>query len=187
MMPEVIINNQESKSLNLSNFVSINGISFFTYNPVNFKASRIYRSTFSRPQKVENLHSLIYDEFKIHNIFNMRINKVVCCYENNLASFVPKSLFEEESLSEYLNKNIDLKENDLSYYVLMIASEFKIDSNTIPLYIIGEIVYQDNYYNELYKFVRSINFLRPLTRLNFESKPMNIHKDFCLINAIECV
>ena len=36
--------------------------------------------------------------------------------------------------------------------VLMIASEFKIDSNTIPLYIIGEIVYQDNYYNELYKF-----------------------------------
>jgi hypothetical protein len=277
MMPEVIINNQESKSLNLSIFVSINGISFFTYNPVNFKASRIYRSTFSRPQKVENLHSLIYDEFKIHNIFNMRINKVVCCYENNLASFVPKSLFEEESLSEYLNKNIDLKENDfisydviaradwinvyvpfvnvnnmlldhfgsfsyfhstsiwidfinyhskadsetiwgvykqeqnthivllknkklqfyncfksdsendLSYYVLMIASEFKIDSNTIPLYIIGEIVYQDNYYNELYKFVRSINFLRPLTRLNFESKPMNIHKDFCLINAIECV
>ena len=65
-MPEVIINNQESKSLNLSIFVSINGISFFTYNPVNFKASRIYRSTFSRPQKVENLHSLIYDEF-IHN------------------------------------------------------------------------------------------------------------------------
>ena len=50
-------------------------------------------------------------------------------------------------------------ENDLSYYVLAIASEFKIDSNTIPLYIIGEIVYQDNYYNELYKFVRSINFL----------------------------
>ena len=69
----------------------------------------------------------------------------------------------------------------------MIASEFKIDSNTIPLYIIGEIVYKDNYYNELYKFVRSINFLRPLTRLHFESKPMNIHKDFCLINAIECV
>ena len=73
MMPEVIINNQEAESLNLSIFVNINGISFFTYKPVNFKASRIYRSTFSRPQKVENLHSLIYDEFKIHNIFNMRI------------------------------------------------------------------------------------------------------------------
>ena len=93
-MPEVIINNQEAEYLNLSIFVNINGISFFTYNPVNFKASRIYRSTFSRPQKVENLHSLIYDEFKIHNIFNMRINKVVCCYENNLASFVHNYLFE---------------------------------------------------------------------------------------------
>ena len=55
MMPEVIINNQEAEPLNLSIFVNINGISFFTYNPVNFKASRIYRSTFSRPQKVENL------------------------------------------------------------------------------------------------------------------------------------
>ena len=47
----VIINNQESKSLNLSIFVSINGISFFTYNPVNFKASEY--EVLSRPQKLK--------------------------------------------------------------------------------------------------------------------------------------
>lgn len=43
-------------------------------------------------------------------------NEVRCSVENNLATLVPKSLFEESALHEYVQKDIDVKPNDFITY-----------------------------------------------------------------------
>ena len=64
------------------------------------------------PQLASWMPGLHCDPFKKYPV----IEKI---YAGPHGSFVPKSLFEEESLNEYLNKNIDLKENDfISYDVI---------------------------------------------------------------------
>lgn len=114
-MPEYKTKNKES-DLKLSIHVHVNGLSFFTHNQKTKKASHIYREVFDAYVPVENLHEHIRAALKTQGILEQHFNEVRCSVENNLATLVPKSLFEEAAIHEYVQKDIDVKPNDFITY-----------------------------------------------------------------------
>ena len=92
-MPEYKTKNKE-RNLNPSIHVYVNGLSFFTHNQKTNKASRIYREVFDTYLPIESLHEHIRAALKEQGMLEHAFNEVRCSVENNLATLVPKSLFE---------------------------------------------------------------------------------------------
>ena len=114
-MPEYK-NKYKERNLNLSIHLYVNGLSFFTHNHKTNKASQIYREVFDTYLPLESLHEHIRAALKEQGIFEHAFNEVRCSVENNLATLVPKSLFEESALHEYVQNDIDVKPNDFITY-----------------------------------------------------------------------
>lgn len=259
-------------SLNLSIHVYMNGLSFFTYDVKTHHTSKVYRKLFKQHIPVEKLHEHVHAELKAQDLIGQPFNKIRCSVENNLATLVPKSLFEEASLHEYVQKDIDIRTNDfvtydifpsadwvnvyvpfvnvnnmlidafgsftyfhavsvwlnaltkhtvadgklvwslyiehhhlhivllrdkklqfyncfeatspkdIAYYTLLTAEKNNISPNEVPLYLVGNCIEDDPTYSELFKFVRSINFLTPENEALSSSPMLNAHQDFCLLS-----
>jgi hypothetical protein len=114
-MPEYKTKNIKS-DLKLSIHVHVNGLSFFTHNQKTNKASQIFRAVFDTFVPLENLHENIRTALKENGVLEHSYNEVRCSVENNLATLVPKSLFEENALHQYVQKDIDVKQNDFITY-----------------------------------------------------------------------
>lgn len=105
-------NNKEKSDLVLSIHVHVNGFSFFTHHKSTQKAGLIYRKTFTETVPIEKLHNEIHADLKKQHILDKHFDEVRCCVENNLATLVPKPLFEEASLHDYVKSDIDVRTND---------------------------------------------------------------------------
>lgn len=110
-MPEYKTKGQNSP-LNLSIHINVNGLSFFIHEAKTKKAFKIHRKRFTEKVPVEKLHEKLHAELKAQNIIGQSFKEVRCSVENNLATLVPKALFEEKSLSEYVQKDIDIQNDD---------------------------------------------------------------------------
>ncbi len=109
-------NKKEKSNLVLSIHVHLNGFSFFIHEIASKKASGFFSKTFTEPIPIEQLHKEIQAELKKQLILQKSFNEVRCSVENNLATLVPKSLFEENALQEYVEKDLDLRPNDFVTY-----------------------------------------------------------------------
>lgn len=117
--------NKTSKSnAILSIHVHVNGLSFFTHNKTTKKASPIVRKSFASHTPVEKLHDEILDVLKTHQLLEKSFQAVYCSVENNLATLVPKSLFEEKSLHEYVQKDIAIEANDFVTYDIIPSADW---------------------------------------------------------------
>lgn len=114
-MPE-LKNKHIQRNLRLSIHVHVNGLSFFTHNLKTQKASQIFRHTFDQYVPVEHIHEHVREALKKEGILDNAYAEVRCSVENNLATLVPKSLFEESALHEYVRKDIDVHPNDFITY-----------------------------------------------------------------------
>lgn len=126
---------QEHKSktlknnINLSIHVHVNGLSFYTYNAKTKKATEVIRKSFADHTPIEMLHKEILDMFKEHKLLSQTYGEVHCSVENNLATLVPKSLFEENSLRDYVQKDIALESNDFVTYDIIPSADW------VPVYV----------------------------------------------------
>ena len=75
---------------------------------------------------------------------------------------------------------------DITYYILFTAKELGINPEEVPLFLVGDLVEGDLTYEELYKFIRSINFINPESEVNLSVPQLNQHQDFCLLNLHSC-
>ncbi len=100
----------------LSIHIHVNGFSFFTHDTKTKKASSIVRKSFTSHTPIEKLHEEIYNTLKAHQLTGVTFSDVYCSVENNLTTLVPKSLFEENALHEYVQKDIALEANDFITY-----------------------------------------------------------------------
>lgn len=265
-------NKNTNKSIVLSIHVHVNGFSFFVHNTSTHKGTFFHKKTFDTHVNVEALHEEIYSELKEQKLLDLQFKEVRCSVENNLATLVPKSLFEESSLHEYVKKDIAVKDNDfvtydvvpnadwitvyvpfvninnmlldtfgtfkyyhaisvwlsslsnhksadgelvwslykennhlhiallrdkklqfyncfeadnpkdVVYYVLLTAEKNNVSPNEVPLFICGDMAGADETYLALYEFVRSLNFLKLDNDIQFSSRRINTHQDFCLLN-----
>ena len=110
-MPEHKTKEQKS-SLNLSIHISVGGLSFFTQHSSTKQIVSFHKKSFPTTVTVEKLHEEIYKELKNNNLIGQTFHRVLCSVENNLATLVPKSLFEHNALHQYINKDIDVHKND---------------------------------------------------------------------------
>jgi hypothetical protein len=109
-------NNTATNNTILSIHIHVNGLSFFTQNKKTKKATSIVRKSFAAHTPIEKIHEEIFKALKEHKLVEASQHEVYCSVENNLVTLVPKSLFEESSLHEYVQTDIAVEANDFVTY-----------------------------------------------------------------------
>ncbi len=69
---------------------------------------------------------------------------------------------------------------DLIYYILFCMEQLKLNPDTIPLFLCGNIEKGDANYEILYTYIRTIKFVENQTSLTLEAS----HKDFLINNTL---
>lgn len=96
----------------LSIQVSLSGLSFCTIDTLEKKVELLEHYTFNGISSLDSLLVQLDYHFANSNLHATRFNKITLLHENELSGFVPKPLFNEHSLAEYLKFNIKILEND---------------------------------------------------------------------------
>ncbi|EIJ37169.1 hypothetical protein JoomaDRAFT_0109 [Galbibacter orientalis DSM 19592] len=96
----------------LSIQVSLSGLSFCILDGANNQIDLLDIISFEKKATPENLIQHLENWFSKENIKELAFHKVSVIHENDLSTFVPKSLFNESNLSNYLKYNIKILEND---------------------------------------------------------------------------
>jgi len=128
------INNKENittlEDSHLSIQFSLDGFSFCILNKDSKTFTALFDYTFQEvnntPQKLLDNVSLVFKEEKILQI---KFNSVSVCHINELATLVPKPLFDEKKLKEYVNFNTKVYSDDYLVY-----DEIK-NQDTVSVYI----------------------------------------------------
>ena len=99
-------------SSKLSILVSLNGLSFYS-KLTNATAQEVIKSiSFSASHRTEKIEDLLLDVFNKHPELTQKHNEVVVIHHNNLSTFVPTELFDEDFLASYLQYTTKVFETD---------------------------------------------------------------------------
>ncbi|WP_340076466.1 DUF3822 family protein [Leptobacterium sp. I13] len=115
MTLEKISNISNPKEKELSIQVSLSGLSFCVLNPIKKSTEELQYYRFrniDNPNKLLNEIIPLFDnapDFK-------SLKKIKVLHSNDLSSVVPKNLFDENKLSDYLKYNIKILKNDFIAY-----------------------------------------------------------------------
>lgn len=96
----------------LSIQVSLSGLSFCTIDTLEKKVEVLEHYAFNGITSLDSILVQLDYHFANSNLHATRFNKITLLHENELSNFVPKPLFNEHSLPEYLKFNIKILEND---------------------------------------------------------------------------
>ncbi|MDG3583653.1 DUF3822 family protein [Galbibacter pacificus] len=100
----------------LSIQVSLSGLSFCIADSALNEIETIDTVSFDKKANAESLLAHLENWFDKDSIKGSSFNKIIAVHENELSSFVPKSLFNESNLSDYLKYNVKILENDYINY-----------------------------------------------------------------------
>ena len=110
--------------------VSLNGFSFCVEDTLNNEIvtfQDIPFNVFQRNNKVEDLY---WKAFLDHKELTKMYDEVVVIHDNNLNTFVPKALFDEEYLASYLQYNTKVFETD--FYTFDVIQNQEINNVYVP-------------------------------------------------------
>ncbi|WP_424001532.1 DUF3822 family protein [Maribacter sp. IgM3_T14_3] len=100
----------------LSIQVSLNGLSFCVADTVSQKLLISDRVDFSEEKNPMFVKDELQKLFQKHDIENMQFDEVIAVHRNTLFGLVPKSLFNQNHLNEYLKFNTRVLANDVLAY-----------------------------------------------------------------------
>ncbi|MCX2680890.1 DUF3822 family protein [Galbibacter sp. EGI 63066] len=100
----------------LSIQVSLSGLSFCILDTVENEIETLDTISFEAQSNPESLITHIGNWFEKDQIKDRTFNKIMVIHENELSSFVPKSMFNESNLSDYLKYNVKILGNDYINY-----------------------------------------------------------------------
>ncbi|MGO4919676.1 DUF3822 family protein [Maribacter spongiicola] len=100
----------------LSIQVSLNGLSFCVADTVSQKLLISDRVDFSEEKNPMFVKDELQKLFQKHDIENMQFDEVIAVHRNTLFGLVPKSLFNQNHLNEYLKFNTKVLANDVLAY-----------------------------------------------------------------------
>ncbi len=171
-MDQTINNTIQHISYTLSIQINLNGLSFCISNFDN-TAIEIEHVIFGTQLNPEQILDKIKYLFKNTPSFQRNITKVNVIYNNDLYTTVPKALFDEDLLSDYLKYNIKILENDFIAYDAMESHD--IMSVYIPYVNINNYFFE-NFGSFTYKHASTIlidNLL--ITEKNNDSTVVYVH------------
>jgi hypothetical protein len=107
-----MINIAEKKYKKLSIQVSLTGLSFCCFDTLNNTVTsfnEVHFDTFHKATKIEDLFA---DAFRDHPELKDSYDEILVIHNNNLSTFVPEPLFDENFLGSYLQYNTKVFETD---------------------------------------------------------------------------
>ncbi len=153
--------------------VSLNGLSFCISDTLSQKPihlQNIHFNNFQRSSKIEDLFASVYRE---NSELNQKYDEILIIHSNNLSTFVPTPLFDEEFLGSYLQYNTKVFETD--FFTFDELPNYEMNNVYIP-YVNMNNFFIDQYGSFDYKHANTIlvSKLLDLSKNNEERK-MFVH------------
>ena len=160
----------------LSIQVSLNGFSFCCFDTLNNTVSSFNEVNFANTEKKSKIEDLFADAFQNYPELKESYDSVLVIHNNNLSTFVPKALFDENFLGSYLQYNIKVFETD--FFAFDENENYQMTAVYIPYVNINNF-FIDQFGTFDYKHTSSIlvNTLLIASK-NKDEKKMFVHINF---------
>ncbi|MCF8714636.1 DUF3822 family protein [Joostella atrarenae] len=155
----------------LSIQVSLGGLSFCILDGTDSKIEHLSTISFEKKATPEKLIEHLEDWFKKDIVSQTTFNKVTVIHENELAALVPKSLFNERNLSNYLKYNVKILENDFITYDEL--KEHDIYNVYVPFANVNNYIF-DKFGDFEYKHFSTV-LVETLINSSKKSDTQNVH------------
>jgi len=163
----------EKKYKKLSIQVSLTGLSFCCFDTLNNTVSSFKEIHFDHFDKNLKIEDLFANAFAEHAELNEQYDDVLVIHSNNLSTFVPAPLFDENYLGSYLQYNTKVFETD--FFAFDEISNYEINAVYIP-YVNMNNFFIDKFGAFDYKHANSILVTKLLdTSKNIDTKKMMVH------------
>jgi hypothetical protein len=163
----------EKKYKKLSIQVSLTGLSFCCFDTLNntiTSFNEVYFDTFHKATKIEDLFA---DAFRNHPELKDTYDEILVIHNNNLSTFVPSALFDENFLGSYLQYNTKVFETD--FFAFDEIPNYHMNAVYIPYVNINNF-FIDQFGSFDYKHANSILVSKLLiASKNKDEKKMFVH------------
>jgi len=122
------ITSKKYKKLSIQ--VSLSGFSFCCFDTLNNTITSFNEVQFEPSQKNTKIEEFYHDHFKKYAELKDTYDDIMVIHNNNLSTFVPTALFDEDYLGSYLQYNTKVFETDFFTYDQI--SNYQINSVYIP-------------------------------------------------------
>ena len=153
--------------------VSLNGLSFCVFDTLSGKPmvlQNIHFDSFQRSAKIEDLFASVFRE---NPELRHQYDEIVVLHSNNLSTFVPTALFDEEFLGSYLQYNTKVFETD--FFTFDELEKYEMNNVYIP-YVNMNNFFIDQFGSFDYKHANSVLVAKLLDlSKNNEERKMFVH------------
>ena len=166
----------EKKNKKLSIQVSLTGLSFCCFDTLNNTVTsfnEVHFETFHKATKIEDLFA---DAFRDHPELKDSYDEILVIHNNNLSTFVPEPLFDDNFLGSYLQYNTKVFETD--FFAFDEIPNYQMNAVYIPYVNINNF-FIDQFGTFDYKHANSIL----VSKLLVASKNKDYKKMFVHINT----
>ena len=164
-------NNISDSKYELSIQVNLSGLSFFVLNLETSKVAFLKSINFDKKQTPQSLLDQLIHSFNSIEDLQKQFSKVTVIHDNELATLVPKPLFDESNLVDYLKFNTKILKTDfIAFDNLQIADLAVV---YVPLININNFVFE-RFGSFEYKHSATIVLNRVLT-LEKHSKSLRVY------------
>lgn len=167
------MNIAEKKYKKLSIQVSLTGLSFCCFDTLNNTVTsfnEVHFDTFHKATKIEDLFA---DAFRDHPELKDSYDEILVIHNNNLSTFVPEPLFDENFLGSYLQYNTKVFETD--FFAFDEIPNYQMNAVYIPYVNINNF-FIDQFGAFDYKHANSILVSKLLiASKNKDEKKMFVH------------
>jgi hypothetical protein len=147
------LNITSKKYKKLSIQVSLTGLSFCCFDTLNNIITTMKEVQFDTSNKTVKIEDLLTDVFKNNAELKQSYDEIMVIHTNNLSTFVPTALFDEDYLGSYLQYDTKVFETDFFTYDQI--SNYHMNSVYIPYININNFLI-DNVGSFDYKHANSI-------------------------------
>lgn len=163
----------DKKYKKLSIQVSLTGLSFCVFDTLNHTIITVKEILFDTFHKAIKIEDLFAEAFRNHPELKDSYDEILVIHNNNLSTFVPTPLFDENFLGSYLQYNTKVFDTD--FFAFDEISNYQINAVYIPYVNINNF-FIDQFGSFDYKHANSILVCKLLiASKNKDEKKMFIH------------
>jgi hypothetical protein len=153
--------------------VSLNGLSYAIFDLLSKKVILLNTINFGNLNKSARVEDLFENVFTNHTDLSQKYDNVEIIHSNNLSTFVPDALFDEDYLGSYLQFNTKVFETD--FFTFDSLQSFQMHCVYIP-YVNMNNYFIDKFGSFEYKHASSVLVTKILSlSKNNEDKKMAVH------------
>jgi len=192
LVPAVLFDEKED-AIYLKNVVDLKPTDKVGFDELNFINAK---NVFAVNQEIEQLILEFFNNIKLYHGSTAFIRGAFLLAEkqegfqmfiNVLHRKLNILLFENGKLQ--FNNSFNFQNvRDFVYYVMLVLDQFKVNPETVPVFLSGQIMRESEIFKLLYRYIKNVDFLEAPDHLKFRSKyeALNAYKFFDLFSLKLC-